>query len=71
MDGDLILDGPIVVLHGSTIAGLGGISVETPSTLDSRLNAGQSLVRTSIALAGVYLRTRSHQRKLALGDCCS
>lgn len=50
-DGDLILNGPVLMLHGSTISGTGSIGINgTTSSITSRLNFGQVNVNVPVLL---------------------
>ena len=50
IDGTLSLDGPVVMLHASQLSGSGVISVQSPSTIISRFNAGPVEVAVPIDL---------------------
>ena len=53
-DGVLTLDGPILMLHGSSVTGTGSIAIEFSSTIESRFNRGPVLVSVPVVINGNF-----------------
>lgn len=51
VDGNLILEGPLLMLHASNVAGSGQIGIQSPSTLQPRFNAGAVEVGVPVDLS--------------------
>ncbi|MDP0492267.1 MAG: hypothetical protein Q7Q71_14550 [Verrucomicrobiota bacterium JB023] len=72
IDGSLILDGPLLMVHGTTIEGQGEIRVKGESTIKTRLNQGAVEITVPLVLdAPLMVEAQSGDNDLTLSGAIS